>query len=164
VAITSITPEFAVSHWIGPAELAAAAKAGFRTVINNRPDGEEAGQQPTEEAAAEAARLGLVYRHIPTTMQTVFTDPVVGAMADSLEHDPGPILAYCKSGTRSAIAWAAASAHARPVDEIMAELRAAGLKLAHLRDDLDSQADRKHWQTNASATQGSSSASGRPAP
>lgn len=148
---TSITSEFAISRTLGPADLAAVAAAGFRTVINNRPDGEEAGQPESEAAATEAARLGLVYRHIPTSMHDVFTEPVVVAMAEALRNEPGPILAYCKSGTRSAIVWAAALAHERPVEEIMAALRATGLQLGFLRDDLDSQADRKRWIAGATA-------------
>jgi len=145
VKITFITPDFAVAPALGPADFARIAELGFRTVVNNRPDEEERGQVSSQELKAQSEGHGLAYRHIPMRPSEVFTDPAVEAMAAALQSDDGPILAHCKSGLRSAIVWAAASARTRPVDEIMDALARAGLNLGSIRDDLESQADRSRW-------------------
>jgi sulfide:quinone oxidoreductase len=144
-AITYITPDFAVTPALGLEDFSRVSALGFRGVINNRPDGEEASQLDASLCAGEARRQGLTYRHIPASTLDLFTDPVVGAMADALQTERGPILAHCKSGLRSAIVWAAASARSMPVEEILEALKAAGFELRFLRDDLDSQADRNRW-------------------
>ncbi len=143
--ITFITPDFAVTSALGLEDFAAVARLGFRTVIGNRPDGEEAGQPSSAECAACADRHGVDYRYVPATSLDLFTDPVVAAMAQALAESEGPTLAYCKSGQRSAIVWAAASARRLPVAEVMNALKGAGFDLAFLRDELDSQADRLRW-------------------
>ncbi len=143
--ITFITPDFAVTSALGPEDFAAVAGLGFRTVISNRPDGEEPGQPSGAECAACASRHGLGYRHIPATSLDLFTDSVVAAMAQALAESDGPTLAHCKSGQRSAIVWAAARARTRPVAEVMDALEGAGFELAFLRDELDSQAHRPRW-------------------
>ncbi len=98
-----VTEGFAVAPQIDLADLPRAAQAGFKLVINNRPDG-EAPDQPTSaqvEAAAKAA--GLDYVHIPVrggpTPEQVEQENAVIAEA------PGPILAFCRSGTRSIVTW-----------------------------------------------------------
>lgn len=144
-AITFITPEFAVTSALDLEDFALLVELGFRTVINNRPDGEEAGQPSSIECAARALRHGLSYRHIPANSLDLFTDPVVAPMAEALQSPGGPILAHCKSGQRSAIVWAAASARSRPVGDVLQALDTAGFALSFLRDELDSQADRVRW-------------------
>lgn len=141
-----INPGYAVAPDLGAADFASAASAGFRTVLNFRPDGEAAGQLSSEEACRAASAVGLTYVHIPAQKFDLFTDGVVGATRAALNTVPGPILGTCGSGNRAAIAWAAASARARSVDDILAELDAAGLDLRFLRDDLDAQADRQNWR------------------
>jgi uncharacterized protein (TIGR01244 family) len=148
--VTYITPSFAVAPALDPTDFARIAELGFRTVINNRPDGEERNQPLSHDLRTHAESGGLAYRHIPTHKSDVFTDPVVEAMADALQNAPEPILAHCKSGLRSAIAWAAASARGVPVDQILKSLASAGFDLGFIRDDLDSQADRARWNSPSS--------------
>src|SRR4051812_29169110 len=96
-----------VAGQILPGDLAAVAAAGGRTVVNNRPDGEEPGQPLGREIeAAAAAAAGLGYRHIPVAGG--FSPAQVEEMAEALEA--GPVLAFCKSGTRSTYLWALAQA------------------------------------------------------
>ena len=90
-AITYITPGFAVTPALGLEDFWRVSALGFRGVINNRPDGEEASQLDASLCAGEARRLGLTYRHIPASMLDLFTDPVVGAMADALQTERGQI-------------------------------------------------------------------------
>jgi uncharacterized protein (TIGR01244 family) len=81
-------------------DFAGFAAAGFSAVLNNRPDGEEYGQ-PTSEAEARAAEeAGLSYAHIPVTGPTL-TEEAVRAFQSALAAAPGPVLAHCRSGTRS---------------------------------------------------------------
>jgi uncharacterized protein (TIGR01244 family) len=104
----TLTPQMAVAPQISPEDCAAAAAAGFVAIVNNRPDGEAPGQPDaaTMRAAAEAA--GLRYADIPID-HSGFAMPQVAAMAEVLKAG-GPVLAFCRSGTRSANLWALAAA------------------------------------------------------
>lgn len=137
-----ITPDFAVAGQLTSADLERAATRGFRTVINNRPDGEERGQPPADETRRLAEALGLGYSHIPTTRHDVFSDDVVERTAAVLADAAGPVLAHCKSGHRSAIVWAAVTARSLPIRDVLATLERAGIDLHAVRDDLEHQAER----------------------
>lgn len=118
-----------VAGQIDPADVAAAAAAGIRRIVNTRPDG-EAPQEPQGSAiAAAAAAQGLDYRYIPVG-PSGFTPEAIAAMRDLLAQDV-PTLAYCRSGTRSTLLWALAraSAGADPAD-LNAAARSAGYDLA----------------------------------
>jgi uncharacterized protein (TIGR01244 family) len=97
-----------VSGQIRPEDMAGFAAHGVTTIVNNRPDGEEAGQ-PTGAEVEEAARAaGLDYVHIP--ISDGFSDEKIAAMDSALASADGAALIYCKSGTRSAFLWALARA------------------------------------------------------
>ena len=82
--------------------MAEAARAGFHSVVNNRPDFEYGPDQPTN-AAIEAAALaaGLEYRFLPVGPSSQ-TPEQIAAFAQLLAELPRPILAFCRSGNRSA--------------------------------------------------------------
>ena len=123
--IRNITPQLAVSPQIRPEDLDAIRDRGFRSVICNRPDG-EAGDQPTfEEIEAAAAAAGLEARYLPVRTGLV-RDEDAEAFSTALRDLPGPVLAYCRSGTRSATLWSLAEAGARALPDILAAARAAG--------------------------------------
>ena len=83
---------------------------------------------------------------MPAEKHALFTDDIVEAMADALADFSGKrVVAHCKSGMRSAIVWAAASARSQPVDCVLAALAAAGFDLDVIKDDLEAQADRRRW-------------------
>ncbi|MBO9686167.1 TIGR01244 family sulfur transferase [Roseateles chitosanitabidus] len=109
LTVSQLTPEFCVAPQLTPDTMASLAAAGFKTVINNRPDFEGGPDQPTSEqvrAAAEAA--GLVYRHLP--VQGGYQSPEeIAAMRAILDEVPTPVLAFCRSGARSTKLFAAAS-------------------------------------------------------
>ena len=125
-----------VSGQIRPEEIAGLAEQhGLTMVINNRPDGEEPDQPPASaiEAAAEAA--GLSYRHVPILRGIGPAD--VEAMQEALaDAGDGQVLAFCRSGSRSALTWAlAARGEGRSRDEIERKVEAAGFNaapIAHL--------------------------------
>lgn len=104
-----LTDAVSVAGQIAPADLAAATAAGFTHVINNRPDGEEPGQPGCAAMRAAAMAAGLGYTAIPIDHRG-FAREQVAAMAAALDAAPGPVLAFCRSGTRSANLWALAEA------------------------------------------------------
>jgi uncharacterized protein (TIGR01244 family) len=106
--IRSVTPAFAVAPQIEAADIAEIAAAGFKTVINNRPDGEVPGQLSEAEAEAAAVAAGLAYVSIPFVGGPRMEQ--VEATVEALADNPGPILAFCRSGTRSITVWALAQA------------------------------------------------------
>ncbi|MDX2275989.1 MAG: TIGR01244 family sulfur transferase [Hyphomonadaceae bacterium] len=136
-AFRSVTPDFAVAPQLALEDFAAAAAAGFKTVINNRPDGEAPGQPSSAEAEAAAKAAGLAYHHIP--VQGGPAPAAVEQMAAALEATRGtPVLAYCRSGMRSITTWglAQAVAGARTPDEIVALAAEAGYDLSGARGAL----------------------------
>ena len=132
-----VTADFAVAPQLDLADIARAAKAGFKTLIKNRPEAEEPGQIKEFEVQATALAAGLDYRALP------FTGPpppaAVAAMAELLEQAPGPVLAYCRSGMRSILAWGMAQAltGARRPNEIIALAAKAGYDLEGKREPLE---------------------------
>ena len=127
----ALTPMISVSPQIAPEDCALARQQGFVAIVNNRPDGEAAGQPDaaTMQAAAEAA--GLRYVHIPID-QSGFSMEKVEAMAAALAAG-GPVLAYCRSGTRSANLWAlAAAARGGDADAIAAGAASGGYDVSAL--------------------------------
>ena len=143
--IARLAPDFAVTSALREADYAEAARLGFKSILSNLPDGEDASIPPARQQAVAAWRAGLKFRHVPAPKLDLFTDATVEGMADALAGLDGPVLAHCKSGVRSAIVWAAASARSQPVDCVLDALSEAGFDLEFIRDDLESQADRRRW-------------------
>jgi uncharacterized protein (TIGR01244 family) len=108
--IQQIAPDVCVAPQLEPSAMALAAEAGFRSVINNRPDFEGGPTQPTNasiEAAARAA--GLEYAHLPVAGGYQSPEEIA-RFAELLKTMPKPILAFCRSGARSTRLYVAASA------------------------------------------------------
>jgi uncharacterized protein (TIGR01244 family) len=97
-----IAADVCVAPQLDPAAMADAARAGFKSVVNNRPDFEGGPNQPTNaqiEAAARAA--GLEYRFLP--VQSAWQTPdEIAAFAKLMDELPRPVLLFCRSGARSA--------------------------------------------------------------
>lgn len=87
--------------------VAQAQGMGVTTIVNNRPDGEAPDEPQGDVIAAAARAAGLEYVAIPVT-HAGFSGPQITAMAEALTSAPGPVLAYCRSGTRSTLLWALA--------------------------------------------------------
>ena len=98
-----------VAPQISVAEVAQAAAAGFVGIINNRPDGEAPDEPQGAEIAAAAQAAGLTYTAI-LIGHGGFSQPQVDAMVAELSAADGPLLAYCRSGTRSTLLWSLARA------------------------------------------------------
>ncbi len=134
--IRQITPDYAVSPQITPADLVALKAAGFTTVIDNRPDAEIAGDlhAPVMRAAAEA--LGLTFVANPI-IGGALTMANVTAQRAAMDAATGPVFAYCASGNRSSMVWALAEARNRPVDDLVGLPARFGYQLDHLRPQIE---------------------------
>lgn len=137
--VIQITPDFAIASQLSARDVERAAAMGFRTLVNNRPDGEEQGQPSSAEIESVAQGHELSYAYVPTTRHDIFSDGIVSRMHEVLTAASGPVLAYCKSGQRCAIVWAAAMARSRPVAEVLENLNAAGLDFSVMREELERQ-------------------------
>lgn len=98
-------PGISVAGRLDRADIDALAAAGVRTIINNRPDGEDPAQLPAAEGRRIAEAQGIVYQHIPITAATL-SRADVDAFAAALRTAPAPVVAHCRSGTRSTLLWA----------------------------------------------------------
>jgi sulfide:quinone oxidoreductase len=134
--IARLTPFLSVTPQITEADLGALAARGFRAVINNRPDGEAEGQPAGATIAAAAERVGLAYRHLPVVSGKV-TDDDVAAFADALAEFKGPVLAFCRTGTRSTTLWALSEACHLDPEAILDTVARAGYDPSTLRPRLE---------------------------
>lgn len=132
----TLTPSLSVSPQLSEADVAQAARDGFRAIIDNRPDGEEPGQPSAAEMQAFAASHGLGFAHVPTVGGKI-SDEDVALMAHALSTFEGPVLAYCRTGTRSTTLWALTQAGAQPADALIATAAEAGYDLSALRPRLE---------------------------
>ena len=109
-AIQQLSRDVCVAGQLDPPAMAWAAQAGFKSVVNNRPDFEGGPDQPTNAAIEAAARAaGLVYAFLP--VQGGYQSPEeIAKFAALLAERPKPMLAFCRSGARSGRLFRAASA------------------------------------------------------
>jgi len=139
-----------VSPQISIEDVAAAKALGIGLIINNRPEGESADQTPGEAIAAAAAQAGIAYVAIPVT-HAGFSLNQVEALDTALKQaGDAPVLAYCRSGTRSTLLWALTMARAGLAPSVIAEQAAgAGYDVSPIRAQIDMLAT-----STASANQG----------
>jgi uncharacterized protein (TIGR01244 family) len=99
--LRAVAPDVCVAPQLTPQAMAEAARLGFRSVVNNRPDFEHGPNQPTNAAIEAAARAaGLEYRFLP--VDSAYQSPEqIAAFAELLKELPRPILVFCRSGARS---------------------------------------------------------------
>lgn len=98
-----VTDQISVAPQIQVEDVARAAAEGFKTIINNRPDGEDPAQPASAEIEAAAKAAGLAYAYIPVRGGP--TAEQVASERAFLETAPKPVLAFCRSGTRSIVTW-----------------------------------------------------------
>jgi uncharacterized protein (TIGR01244 family) len=140
--IAKLTDNLSVAPQLMPEDLEAVAEAGFKAIINNRPDGEAPDQPRGEDLAATAQRLGLAYRHIPVVSGQL-SPSQVQAFKDAVTTTEGPALAFCRTGTRSTTLWALASTRHLAPDAILSIAAGAGYNLEALRPQIEA-ASRSH--------------------
>lgn len=99
--LTWLSTQLAVRPQLLPQEVGEIAAAGFTGIINNRPDGEAPGQPSSAELEAQAANHGLSYAHIPVVPGQA-SDRDSAAFAAAVRRAGGPVVAFCRTGSRSA--------------------------------------------------------------
>lgn len=127
----NVNEDLSVSGQLQLDQLAALRKAGFRSIICNRPDG-EAPDQPSFRQIDEQARwLCMQARYLPVVAGAISDEHGV-AFGVLLAELPKPVLSYCRTGKRSATLWALSEAGRQPVGDILAATRGAGFDLGEL--------------------------------
>lgn len=138
---THLTPDFAIGPQIAPGDFEALREAGFKSVINARPDDEPGEYLSSRDAIRQAEAVGLGYVHCPTENHSIFEAANADCFEQAMATLPKPVFAHCKSGTRAAILWALVVARHREVEDVIATLRAAGQDLEFLEQELRDSAD-----------------------
>ncbi|MCL7463163.1 bifunctional protein tyrosine phosphatase family protein/NAD(P)/FAD-dependent oxidoreductase [Pseudomonas sp. NW5] len=150
-AIKRLTPFIAVAAQLEPADMGTLAASGYCTVINNRPDHEGEGQPSSAAMQAAAEASGLSYHYLPVVSGQI-TDRDIEDFRALLAQIKGPVLAFCRTGTRSTTLWALAEAHHLDPEVLLTTAQGAGYDLSALKPRL-----LERWQHSAPATGTSSS-------
>jgi len=131
-----ISSQLSVTGQLNVEDLAQAKAAGFGTIIINRPDGESGGQPSFSDIEAAAQAEGLAVHYIPIIPGKISEDEIA-AFATALGGSSLPVLAYCRSGTRSTMLWALSEADKSSTSAILSATSAAGYDLSKLRARLE---------------------------
>ncbi|MBQ0798032.1 MAG: TIGR01244 family phosphatase [Porticoccaceae bacterium] len=131
-----LTKALHVTSQITLEDVQTAAEQGFTTIINNRPDGEEADQLTASEMEAVAQQMGIRYIHQPVVGGNISADDVA-TFSRLIGEQPGKVLAHCRTGTRCTMLWALSQAGKQSADSLLATAKKAGYDLEQLRDRLN---------------------------
>ena len=120
-----------VAPMLAPEDMAALAERGVVAVVCNRPDAEVPPDQRAAAMERAAAAAGLAFTYNPVAMPNLTVD-AVDEQADAIASADGPVVAYCASGTRSAVLWGLAMAGRMPAEAIIAAMEGAGYPMPGL--------------------------------
>lgn len=135
-----IDDSLAVAGQIASGDLPRAAAQGFKTVINVRPDGEQAAAMTAGDARDAATASALAYHHLPV-LPTQITDEDVSAFKALLDSTDGPVLAHCGTGMRATVLWALANAGSMDTQEILHKAASAGFDLSRVAPRIEQAAN-----------------------
>lgn len=127
--LRKITDDFTVSPQIEVSDIPAIVAAGYRSILCNRPDGEDPAQCCFDEMSKAARDAGLEVRSVPITSGVVLPDDL-NEFRDALAQLPQPVLAYCRSGTRCTMLWTIAQFGERSPEDILSLTRNAGYDMS----------------------------------
>ena len=102
--LNKLSEQLTVTGQIEPRDVSDLAKQGFRSIICNRPDGEAADQPNHIDIERAASDRGMAFIYLPVVASNI-TEADVAAFKRALKELPAPILAYCRTGGRSAKLW-----------------------------------------------------------
>ncbi len=137
--IRKIDDSISVAPQITVADVAEAARLGFKTLVANRPDGEEFGQPAMAEIEAAAKAHGLNWVYLPVESGNI-TDQDVDRFDPMIRQAEKPVLAFCRSGTRCTVLWALSAARTEPAEVIFTKARNAGYDISGLAPRMAQQA------------------------
>ncbi|MFN3274856.1 MAG: TIGR01244 family sulfur transferase [Paracoccus sp. (in: a-proteobacteria)] len=139
--LRQLSPTLAVSAQIQPEDVPALAAAGFKVLVNNRPDHEVDAQIDHDAMSKAAAEAGMRYHYLPFTPGEV--TPQLISDFGAATADQAPVIAYCRSGNRSTVLWALNQAGKLPEGEILETAAKAGYDLTSVQPLIASLASRK---------------------
>lgn len=131
--LNRIDDNITVSPQICADDVAAIAKAGYRSILCNRPDGEGADQPDFAGVEAAAKQHGLVFQYQPVSSKQI-TDGDVADFAKATADLPAPVFAYCRTGTRCTVLWSLSQAGHRDLPEILSMAKDAGYDMSGLAE------------------------------
>jgi sulfide:quinone oxidoreductase len=135
--IRKITGNVSVAPQIRLEDIGELARLGFKSIISNRPDGEEDGQPGADAVCAAAEDAGLAFRHIPVVASSI-GERDIALFSQAMEDLPKPALAFCRTGTRAAMLWCLSQAPTEGSDAVLSAAKSAGYDLEQLRPRLQS--------------------------
>ncbi len=138
-AYKAITDEFSVAGSLAKGDIEAIKSMGFLTIISNLPDEEVENGFTSAKAKSEADSVGITYIHMPANGASVTDLAVVEAFAQILATSNNPVLAHCKSGTRSAILFAQVNARSNHPKKVLKQLLEKGFDLDFLEEEFEDQ-------------------------
>ena len=150
-SLKRLTPFIAVSPQLQPADMGTLAAAGFRSVINNRPDGEGEGQPSSAEIEAAAKASGLDYHHLPVSSGQI-SDENIEDFSQLLKKIRGPLLAFCRTGTRSTCLWALSEAYHLDPEALLSTAKNAGYDLSNFQSRMQQRWEQQPQTASATAT------------
>ncbi|MFN3526685.1 MAG: TIGR01244 family sulfur transferase [Paracoccus sp. (in: a-proteobacteria)] len=139
--LRQLSPTLAVSAQIQPQDVPSLAAAGFKVLVNNRPDSEVGADIDHEAMAQAAAEAGMTYHYLPFSPGEI--TPQLISDFGTATADQGPVIAYCRSGNRSTVLWALNQAGKLPDTEILDTAAKAGYDLTSVQPLIVSLASRK---------------------
>lgn len=139
--LRQLSPGLAVSPQIQPEEVSQLAEAGFKVLVNNRPDEEIEAEINHEVMARAAEDAGMSYHYLPFPPGQI-TPALISDFAAAIAGQ-APVIAYCRSGNRCTVLWALTQAGKRPESEILETAAKAGYDLSSIRPLLASLANRQ---------------------
>lgn len=140
--IRKIDDTISVSPQVSYADVAEAARLGFRTLVANRPDKEEFGQPAMADIEAAARENGMTWVYMPVESGNVSDDDVerFGAM---IQDSDKPVLAFCRSGTRCTVLWALNAVRGASTEEVLGKASSAGYDISGLAPRMAQQAEKQ---------------------
>ena len=135
----AINDQFSVASALSGADMEQAQKLGLLTVINNLPDNEVSNGFTSDVAEAKAKSLGLTYHYLPVTGASLNDQDNIDQFRKIIANSNSPVLAHCKSGTRSAVLWGLASSQSKDPSRVIKELATAHFEFDFLEDEFEEQ-------------------------
>lgn len=129
--IRPIDEHISVAPQITPADIAELASMGFRTLVANRPDGEEPGQPSMAAIEAAAREHGLQWVYLPVSSSNIL-DSDVDKFDEMIRNADSPVLAFCRTGTRSTVLWSLSAARRDSVEKVVGKAQQAGYDISGL--------------------------------
>ncbi|MGO1461031.1 MAG: TIGR01244 family sulfur transferase [Marinobacter sp.] len=140
--IRKIDDTLSVAPQIAYADVAEAARLGFRTLVANRPDKEEFGQPAMADIEAAARENGMTWVYMPVESGNI-SDADVDRFGTMIQDSDKPVLAFCRSGTRCTVLWALNAVRTAPASEVLSKANNAGYDISGLAPRMAQQAEKQ---------------------